>query len=467
MSTLMNLVDLTRGALQADQAALNATANNVANQNTVGYTDEVVSWTAGDTVTLSGNTQAPEAPTVTTTSLRDRVLDQRVQQQTQAQSSTGAEAAVLSQMEDVFSITGNSTSAGSTQIGTSLNAFFSSLTALSANPSDEPTQQGVLSAAKTLAQAFNAAASGLAGVQTSLNANVSTSVAQVNSLTKSIAALNAQIETNDPNQDAGQLEDTRQVDITKLSALVGLNQTTTESNGLTLTTTGGTVLVAGQQSYALSSSQVGGSTALYDDSGANITAELSGGSIGGQLTAQAVDLPAASNALDQLAYQIGTAVNAQNVAGQTSAGVAGAAIFEVPASAAGAAAALSVIPTNAGAIATAAPGGGSTDNTNANALVNLQTFAGGAGGTMSQNLAALLSDIGSSSASLQDESTTQQASLTQLTTQQDTQSGVNLDTEASNLTLYQRSYQAASQVFTIVDQLLASAINMGTEAAVS
>ena len=453
----MNLVDLTRGALQADQAALNATANNVANQNTVGYTDEVVSWTAGDTVTLSGDTQAPEAPTVTTTSLRDRVLDQRVQQQTQAQSSTGAEAAVLSQMEGVFSITGNSTSAGSTQIGTSLNAFFSSLTALSANPSDEPTQQGVLSAAKTLAQAFNAAASGLAGVQTSLNANVSTSVAQVNSLTKSIAALNAQIETNDPNQDAGQLEDTRQQE----------DAGGEHCHRLTLTTTGGTVLVAGQQSYALSSSQVGGSTALYDDSGANITAELSGGSIGGQLTAQAVDLPAASNALDQLAYQIGTAVNAQNVAGQTSAGVAGAAIFEVPASAAGAAAALSVIPTNAGAIATAAPGGGSTDNTNANALVNLQTFAGGAGGTMSQNLAALLSDIGSSSASLQDESTTQQASLTQLTTQQDTQSGVNLDTEASNLTLYQRSYQAASQVFTIVDQLLASAINMGTEAAVS
>ena len=323
MSTLMNLVDLTRGALQADQAALNATANNVANQNTVGYTDEVVSWTAGDTVTLSGNTQAPEAPTVTTTSLRDRVLDQRVQQQTQAQSGTAAEAAVLSQMEGVFSITGNSTSAGSTQLGTSLNAFFSSLTALAANPSDEPTQRGVLGAAQTLAEAFNAAASGLAGVQTSLNSDVSASVAQVNSLTKSIAALNGQIQTNDPSQDAGQLEDTRQEDITKLSALVGLNQTNTESNGLTLTTTGGTVLVAGQQSYGLSSAQVGGSTVLYDDTGANITAGVSGGSIGGQLTAQGVDLPAASTALDQLAYQIGTAVNAQNIAGQTSAGVAG------------------------------------------------------------------------------------------------------------------------------------------------
>ncbi len=467
MSTLMNLVDLTRGALQADQAALNATANNVANQNTVGYTNEMVKWTAGDTVTLNGSVQAPQAPTVTTTSLRDRILDQRVQQQTQAQTSTAAEAAVLSQMEGVFSITGNSTGAGSTQIGTSLNAFFSALTALSANPSDEPTQQGVLSAAQTLAQSFNAAANGLAGVQTSVNANLSSSVTQVNSLTKSIATLNAEIAENDPNQDAGQLEDTRQQDITQLSGLVGLDQSTTEANGVTLSTTGGTVLVSGQQSYALSTAQVGSTTEIYDSTGANITAGVSGGSIGGQLTAQGVDLPAASDALDQLAYQIATAVNTQNEAGQTSAGVAGAAIFAVPATAADAAAQMAVIPTDASAIATSAVGAGSTDNTNANALANLQTVAGGAGGTMSENLATMLSGIGSSSAALQDENTTQQASLTQLTTQQDTESGVNLDTEASNLTLYQRSYQAASQVFTIVDQLMATAINLGTETAVS
>jgi flagellar hook-associated protein 1 FlgK len=194
---------------------------------------------------------------------------------------------------------------------------------------------------------------------------------------------------------------------------------------------------------------------------------VSGGSIGGQLTAQGVDLPAASDALDQLAYQIGTAVNTQNEAGQTSAGVAGAAIFTVPLSQANAAAELSVIPTDPSAIATAAVGAGSTDNTNVNALASLQSVAGGAGGTMIQNLATLLSGIGSTSASLQEENTTQQASLTQLTTQQDTESGVNLDTEASNLTLYQRSYQAASQVFTIVDQLMATSINLGTETAVS
>jgi flagellar hook-associated protein 1 FlgK len=46
-------------------------------------------------------------------------------------------------------------------------------------------------------------------------------------------------------------------------------------------------------------------------------------------------------------------------------------------------------------------------------------------------------------------------------------SAVNLDTEAANLTTYQRSYQAAAQVFTIVDQLLAAAINLGTQTTVS
>jgi flagellar hook-associated protein 1 FlgK len=68
---------------------------------------------------------------------------------------------------------------------------------------------------------------------------------------------------------------------------------------------------------------------------------------------------------------------------------------------------------------------------------------------------------------LQEQTTVQQASLTQLTTQQSTLSGVNLDSEASNLTVYQRSYQAAAQVLTIVDQLMAAAINLGTETTVS
>jgi len=467
MSSLSGLMDLARSALMADQAALNVTANNVANQNTVGYTDEVVTWSSGATVTLGSGSETTTAPTVSTTSLRDRVLEQRVQQQTQAASSTSAEAAVMTQLEGVFSITGSSATAGSTQLGTSLDAFFSSLTALEANPSDTATQQGALSAASSLASAFNSASSGVAGVQTSINGTLASSVTQVNALTKTIATLNAQISSNDPNTDAGPLEDQRQAAIAQLSQYVGLDQTTTQSNGITLTTTNGTLLVSGQQSYALSSAQVGSVTNIYDSTGANVTTGITGGSIGGQLAAQNTDLPAVTSALDALAYRIGTAVNTQNEAGQTSAGVAGSALFTVPATATGAAAALAVIPTNPAAFATAALGQGSTGNTNVTALANLATATDSSGQTMSGNLAAMLSEIGSNSSSLTAQSTTQQASLTQLTTQRDTLSAVNLDTEASNLTTYQRYYQAAAQVLTIVDQLMASAINLGTETTVT
>jgi flagellar hook-associated protein 1 FlgK len=102
-----------------------------------------------------------------------------------------------------------------------------------------------------------------------------------------------------------------------------------------------------------------------------------------------------------------------------------------------------------------------------NALASLQTATDSSGNTMNANLAGLLSNVGSTSSSLQEQTTVQQASLTQLTTQQSTLSGVNLDSEASNLTVYQRSYQAAAQVLTIVDQLMAAAINLGTETTVS
>ena len=470
MSSLSTLMDLSRSALLADQAALSVTSSNVANQNTVGYTDEVVAWTQGDTISLSnGVAETISGPTVATTSLRNRVLETRVQQQTQAQAGIAAEAGLLSQVESVFSISGSSASAGSTQLGTSINSFFSSLSALAANPSDEPTQQAVLSAAQNLAIAFNAASRGLDSVQASINSGVATSVTAVNSLTQTIATLNAQITSNDPNHDAGALEDRRQTAIAQLSQLIGVDQVKTENNGITLTTTSGATLVSGDQAYALSSAVSGGGNSVYDSTGADISTGITGGGLGGQLAAQNTDLPPIKSALDALAFRIATAVNLQNQAGQTSAGMPGGAIFAVPASglAPGAAGVLSVIPTSPGAIATAGSGEGATGNTNITALAALQDVTDSSGQTVSGNLATLVSDIGSTSSTLQQQSATQQASLQQLTTQRDSLSGVNLDTEASNLTTYQRAYQAAAQVMVVINTLLAAAINMGSEAPVA
>ena len=262
MGTITSLMDIARLALTADQEALNVTSNNVANQNTAGYTREVVEFQSADTVTLSGGAFG-SGVTASATSQRDRVLEQQVQQQTQVQAQSGALESALQQIQNVFGLSSTSTSASSTTLGTDINSFFSALSSLTSNPSDTATRQSVLSAATALAGDFNSAANQLTQVSSSLNQQVAGDVSQVNSLTSTIASLNAQITPLSPNSDAGTLEDQRQLAITQLSKLVGLDQISTENNGITLTTSGGAVLVSGNQSFALSTTQVGGVTHVF------------------------------------------------------------------------------------------------------------------------------------------------------------------------------------------------------------
>jgi len=466
MGTLASLTNLATSALTADNYALNVTANNVANQNTPGYTRQIVNWQLGDSVTINGNVYS-EAPATSATSQRDRVLDQRVQQQTQAESETASRSSVLSQIEGIFSLSSSSTSAGSTPIGTDLDSLFSAFSSLSASPSDAATQQSVLAAAGSLASDFNSASSQLTSIAQSIGGDLTTQVTQVNALTQSIAALNGQIETQDPTTDAGELEDARQNDINQLSALVGLDQVTTENNGISLTTTSGTLLVAGNTSANISAVQVGSKFEIQDSSGTDISAGTQGGSIGGLLTAQNTDVPAAVNALDSLAYNIGTAVNTQNEAGLSSSGTAGTAIFSLPTTAAGAAALISVSATSVAAVASAATDEGSSGNTNAQALAALATTVNASGQTFSETYATLLGQIGATAAAVTQQNTTQQTTLTSLTTQRDSLSAVSLDEEASNLTVYQRAYEASAKLFSVLDTIEASALNLGEETTVS
>ena len=61
----------------------------------------------------------------------------------------------------------------------------------------------------------------------------------------------------------------------------------------------------------------------------------------------------------------------------------------------------------------------------------------------------------------------QSAALTQLQSQQSALSSVNMNDQAALLQTYEQSYQAAAKVFTILNSVIASAINLGTETAVS
>jgi flagellar hook-associated protein 1 FlgK len=475
MGTLTALLNLSQNALEANQSAIDITSNNVANANTAGYTAEVATWKEGDTVSLGDGIQASTGASVTAVSLRNLVLNQQVNIQTQLEASSSAESTALSDLQSIFGLTTTSTTAVSTTIGTDMNTFFSSLSSLEASPSSSSARQAVLSAAGTLAEDFNTASSQITQQSNALNQQVLGNVSEINSLTSSIAKLNLQIESNSPTSDAGTLEDQRQEDLTQLSQYIGFNQTKTENNGLTLTTATGQVLVSGGLSFALSTASVGGNLNVLTSDGQDITQVLdgtesgiTGGSLGGVLKARDTDLPTISTSLDSLAYAIGNAVNTVNEQGLDANGNAGTAIFKLPATSVGAASTISVLSTvTPNSIAAAGVGEGSSGSKNATALSAIATDPLLNGQDSAEYYASLLTQLGDTVSSVSGENTTQQASLTQLTTQQSSYSSVSLDQEAANLTMYERSYDAAAKVFTIVDQLMASALNLGVEAAVS
>ena len=468
MGTLTQLMWLSRSALAADQQAIDVTASNVANQNTVGYTREVVSFRSVDAVQLNGRTGTAIGVEAKAVSQRDRVLEQRLQQQTQGAYQASARLTALQSAEQVFGLSSNPSNASTTAIGAAIDGFFSSLTALAANPSDAATRSAALSAAGTLTAAFNGAAQQLDDNASTINAQIGTSAGQVNALTSQVAQLNAEITSLSPDQDAGGLEDQRQEAIQKLSQLVGVNQMSGSNNDVTLTTSNGAVLVSAGNSFPLGTATVVGKTEVTSgDPAVVISAGLTGGTIGGLLQARDADLPGMQSSLDALAFAVGSAVNAQNASGVTSSGAAGGAVFNLGATATGSAQNIALAITSSDGLATAAAGEGVGGTTNANALAALGSAKIANGDTASGSFATLLGGIGTTVQSATAASDAKSAALTQAQTQRDALSGVSLDEEAAALTQYQRSYEAAAKVLAAVNAMMASALNLGEQTTVS
>jgi flagellar hook-associated protein 1 FlgK len=470
MATLNTAFSIATGALDAEQAALNIIANNTANANTPGYTNELPQWQANDPVTIDGTTYGQGVTMTGASSQRDLVLEQRIQQQTQLQQGTDSRQAALEAVQNIFSAaTSASSSTSSLDIGTSISGFFSALSQLQSNPADNSLRLSVLSAATTLVNSFQSASSQLTQEQGSLDQQSATIVTQVNSLTQAIAQLNSQISQTSGKGDAGQLEDQRQYDIQQLSQLVGIHEITTEDNSLTITTSSGALLVSKGQAFSLSTSVSVGVTHISDYQGNDITTALAsgGGQLGGLLTVRDQDIPQIQSTLDTLAFNLGTALNSANQAGSDANGNAGGPIFNLPATATGAASSISVAITNPAQIAAAAAGNGSSDDANLENMLQLQNQNIAGGTTPSSYYSSFVSALGSLVSQVSTENTGQQASLTQLQTQRDSLSAVNLNDEAAALENLQQAYQAASKVFTILDTVMASALNLGVETTVA
>jgi len=125
------------------------------------------------------------------------------------------------------------------------------------------------------------------------------------------------------------------------------------------------------------------------------------------------------------------------------------------------------VMTDPSQVAAAAAGTGVGDNGNARALAALGNAQFVAGLTPSGFYANFVTALGATVAQVQITNTAQNASVAQLQTVRNSLSSVNLNDEASFLQQFERSYQAASQIFAILNRIMASAINLGMQTTVS
>ncbi len=453
---LMGILSIANQSLQAQQAGLTVTANNIANVNTPGYTRQVV--TLAEQAPFGGNPASTGGGVSVqgVQNIRDAVLQIRINQETQTQNSLTSLQQQLSPVEAMFSTTGG---AG---LGTAISGFFNSLQQLSTNPADGAQRQSVISAAQIMSQTFQQVASGIAQQRAGADQTVVQQTDQANGLLGQIAKLNGQIaDAQSAQQNAGALVDQRDNLLGSLSGLIGFTTSDGGNGQVTLTTAQGAPLVVGTQAASLSTGLVGGVHDVFAD-GVDITTALGGGSLAGLVQARDQVLPQLSGQLDQLAGGIATAINTQNQAGFTATGAAGGNLFTPP-PATGAAAALSLATTDPNAIAAASSPSSPGDNSNLLALEALQQQPIAGGLTPAGAYANVVSSLGSV---IQGANTQQQASsmvLTQLQNQRAAVSGVSMDEESIQLNQFQTAFQAAAKVVTAINNLASLAINLGKD----
>jgi flagellar hook-associated protein 1 FlgK len=385
-------------------------------------------------------------------SVRDAILEVRIQQERQQQGRENAFVQSMSQIEVMFS-----SSTG--DIASRMAELFSSFQTLATDAGNLALRQGVLSAARNLAEAFRTTSQNLSAQRNNLDLSVGQTVEQINTLTSEIAQLNTQITTmQNMHQEPNAFLDRRDVLIGQLSDLIDVSRIQT-ADGLALTTANGTALVADGHHFALDLNlDASGMQHVYAQ-GSDITGAITGGALAGYLDVRDNRIPAIQQRLDTLAAGLANALNSANRSGFDLSGNPGADLFTPP-PASGASSAMFLQISDPALIA-ASSDGSPGSNGNVSRLLMVHDQAIGSGQPPTEYYASLVFAIGNDIASGTAEQDATGLVLRQLQDQRGSVSGVSLDEEAANLLQYQRAYQAAAKIVSTINDMLEAAVNLG------
>jgi flagellar hook-associated protein 1 len=303
-------------AMTANYAALQTIGHNIANANVAGYSRQQAQFATSQGQFSGAGFYGKGVDVVSVTRSHNEFL---TRESASAQSLAAMDATRLEQLRGLESVF----RPGELGLGHATSQFFGALSDLASNPADSATRQVVMSRAGDMASRFAEAGTALDQLQAGVRTGLDTAVAEVNSLARNIAQVNAKIASlRGLGQPANDVLDERERLVSRLSQHVQVSRVEAEDGSLALFIGGGQRLVLGtdvaelralQDNSDPSRSAIGiqdGPIARRMDA-----ASLGGGGISGLLRFQNTDLVDGRNLIGQLAVGVGAAVNQQQMRG--------------------------------------------------------------------------------------------------------------------------------------------------------
>lgn len=430
--------------LFANQRAIAATSENIANVNTPNYarreahfqTDAIPDQFSGVDLSIAR-------------AAVDQFLQGAVHRGNADNAAAKAIADALSRIEASLGAPGDNIS-----YANKLDDAFAALTALSANPSSIAAKADALNSLQAAFDAFARTSGAISDESAATLGRLTQSVGRANALLDEIYRLD-QIVQNSPG--AADLLDQR---LEELSSLLSINVARDEDGRVEVLTAGGTVLVnssgftalgvtAGPPT-AISLSSVDADTGATSLLSGDINAEIPAGEIRGLLDLRNVELPRLQALVEATARGVADRLNgvyAGNVpaGGNTPSGqsliVETSGLFSVNAA----------LLADPAAFALARPAGGAVAGANDGAGAIL--LADVASTPEARAVAQSIATIGTEARNANLVAETNKAIAAELSARASANAGVNLDEELSNLILYQRAYGANARVISAIDEL--------------
>lgn len=211
--------------LRASNAALNTTANNIANEQTEGYSRQEVTQQASNalrTFTTYGCAGAG-VDTIAIERVRDGFYDVKYWNNNCKYGNYSVKQYYMKTIEDYFKDDGSTGTSGFKTIFDNMSAALQSITT---NSSSTTSKAQFISAAKTLTDYFNNMYGNLQELQKDINLEVKQNVDQINSIAEKISTLNKQINVIEMSgSKANELRDQRELLIDELSEIVDVETT--------------------------------------------------------------------------------------------------------------------------------------------------------------------------------------------------------------------------------------------------